>query len=440
MSIEGRFRGRIHWQLWIAIAAFCLASAWFVTRVFWPSATTLTHGFGAYYSASRLLSNGELTADIYDPAYFRPIVRQDSGGQVDDIYNANPPTTTLLLWPLAYLHIEPARLLWTLANTLLLFAALALLLRAFCRPIRNPHHWPLYLATFTFALLFQPAIQNFKFGQAYILIFFLLTLTTIAFIRNQSTLLPITNYERRLLPPITQVTAGISLALALLLKTTGWPLLILLLWLRKGRFLAGIIISTLVISLATFPIFPLEMWSAYVRLLAQVGRSPLICVPAYQTTRSWLCHLLAPNILWQEAQSAGIAIPAGVTPIFFVLGITSMVLLLNLARKRPLVVFLSFICWSVLFLPLGEVHHHTILLIPFVWFIARCSTQSTTSRMLVLASAICYLIPFPVNTPLFQSGWQALFAYPYLLGSWLIFLGILWDHKSEMIPRPEPRQ
>ncbi len=130
----------------------------------------------------------------------------------------------------------------------------------------------------------------------------------------------------------------------------------------------------------------------------------------------------------------GTAIPVAAIIVYFVLGCVFILALLRLARKRPQTAFMGFVGWSILFLPLGELHHHTVVLIPLVWFIARWPEQSRFSRILILMAAVCYLIPFPVNAPQFQSGWGALLAYPYLTGAWLIFLGILWDHKSEMIP------
>jgi hypothetical protein len=293
-------------------------------------------------------------------------------------------------------------------------------------------YWPLSLAVLTFGFLFRPVIQNFMFGQAYVLLFFLLSVTTAAFFKNQSINKPN--------QPINQSTGGLALALSLLLKTAGWPLLILLFWLRRIRFLAGIVGVSVVVFLVSLPVFTLEMWLAYGRLLSEVGRSPLICVPAYQTTRSWLCHLFAPNVLWQEAETAGIAIPTPVTIVYLVLGIVCLVGLLRLARKRPETAWIGFVCWSVLFLPLGEVHHHVVMLIPFVWLLVGWAEQSRFSRVAFVLAAVCYLISFPINAPQYQSGWLALLAYPYLAGAWLIFLGSLWDHKSEMMPELGQRQ
>jgi hypothetical protein len=426
MSEEGRFRGWDHWRLVVVITVFCLVAVWFCVQVLWPSATTLTHGFGAYYSASRLLSNRELSADIYDPVYFLPIVQRDSLGQAEDIFNANLPTTTLMFLLFSNLPIQQARSLWTIINIGLLLVGLGLLLWVFGRSLRDWKNWYLWLLVLALGMLFKPVVRNFEFGQAYILVFFLMSVTTAAFFQKKTSK--------------NQAVGGIALALSLVLKMAGWPLLIFLLWQRRIRLLSWVVGFGVAVFLITLPIFKVEMWLVYSRLLSQVGRSPLVCVPAYQTTRSWLCHLFAPNVFWQEAEMAGTAIPWPVNLVYFILGTACLFILLRLARNRPDAAFLGFICWYVLFLPLGETHHHTVMLIPLVWFMVRWSKKSRFSRVVFVLAVICYLISFPINAPQYQSGWLALLAYPYLAGAWLIFLGILWDHRSEMLPGPgQPR-
>jgi hypothetical protein len=200
------------------------------------------------------------------------------------------------------------------------------------------------------------------------------------------------------------------------------------------------------VFLFTLPLFPLEMWLAYGRLLGEVNSSPFVCVPAYQTTRSWLCHLFAPTqpgwaVVWQTAENIGVSIPWPVSISLLLLAIVTLVLLLRLTRTRPVATLMGIITWSILFLPLGEIHHHTVLLIPLAWLIGRWPQLSRPARIALLLAVLCYLVNFPVNAPGLQSGWLALLAYPYLAGAWLIFLGILWEHGSEIGFRPvQPRK
>lgn len=406
------------WPVWLALVAFIASATWFNLQILGAASDSLTYGFSAYYSASRLLQSGEISPAIYSPEYFIPIVQDDSQGQVNDIYNANPPTTSLMFLPLSFLSIEQARLAWSWLNILFLILGLVLLLWSFGVPFHGRKIWTIWFIILSYSLLFQPVVRNFTYGQAYVLIFFLISITTAAFFKNKP-------------------AAGIGLALSLLLKTAGWPLLIMLLWLRKSRHLAWVIGSGLLIFLITLPVFSPAMWLAYARLLLRVGRSPLVCVPAYQTTRSWLCHLFAPDIIWQDALGTDITIPTPATITFFALAGLFLILILKLAQKRPKPAFIATICWSVVFLPLGESHHHTVMLIPLVWFVATWAGQSSFTRLIIILGAYCYLITIQVNADQLQSGPEALFSYPYQAGAWLIFSAILWNHQSDLFSAKE---
>jgi hypothetical protein len=411
-----RFVGR---HQYLATASlFALAFAWFLITVAYPASRQQTHGFGAYYSAARLLGQGEISARIYDPAYFRPLVEADSGGRASDIYNANPPTTSLLLWPFVRFDIETARAIWTGLSLLLLLAGVVLLVRAFAPQARAP----ITLFFSTIALLFRPVIDNFRFGQAYVLVFFLLAVATVAFQRRRPG------------------AGGLALALALVLKTAGWPLLLLLLWLRRWRFLAWAVAGAGLILLFTLPLFPLSMWLRYARLLAEVTRSPLICVTAYQTTRSLFCHLFAPQTMWLEAPS--LDLPAAAIATHAALGLSVLGMLLILARRRATAAFVGVIAWSVLFAPLGEQYHHTVMLIPAFWLLgtwSRGEGGNWPAYTSLIAGLIAYITPYPIFHPRLQSGWWALLAYPRLYGAWLILFALFLHLWATSLPVPVGR-
>ena len=212
-------------------ALFLVATVWFTARVVAPQAGRLTHGFGAYYSASRLLATGSYTERVYDHEYFQALVRADSEGEAADIW-LNPPTTTFLLLPLAGLPIRVTRAVWTGLNVFLLFGGLAMLIRTFApgAPLA------VWLLVFTIAMLFRPVIANFVFGQAYILVFLLLVIAVVGLYRHRD------------------VAGGLSLGLALGLKMVGWPLALLLLMLRRWRYLAVFAGTVALLVLVSLPL------------------------------------------------------------------------------------------------------------------------------------------------------------------------------------------
>ena len=385
------------------VVVFILATVWFAARIVGPSAGSLTHGFGAYYSASRLLVTGTYSERVYEPDYFRAVVRSDSEGEVEDIW-PNPPPTTFMFVPLADLDIRVARVVWTAINVFLLFGGLSLLIWNFA-PRAPLATW---LLIFTLAMVFRPVIANFIFGQAYILVSALLVLAVMGIDRRWD------------------LAGGVSLGLALALKLVGWPLGLLLLWQRRWRYLAAYGTTVALLVLASIPLLGVASWQGFITFLPKMTGSPLICVTAYQTTRSWLCHLLAPEVLWQEA--ATLALPWYAAAILVAAGGVTLVLTLALADRQPMAAAGGLIAWGVLFAPLGEEYHQVVLLIPIVWLILTWWSGQPLSRatLIVLGVALLlYTVPFPINHPRLQQGWLALLAYPRLYAAWLVWLALV---------------
>ncbi len=385
------------------VVVFILVTVWFAARIVGPSAGRLTHGYGAYYSASRLLVTGTYSERVYDPDYFRGVVRTDSEGEVEDIW-PNPPPTTFMFVPVAGLDIQVARVVWTAINVFLLFGGLSLLIWNFAP--RAP--LAIWLLIFTLAMVFRPVIANFIFGQAYILAFALLVLAVIGIHRRWD------------------VIGGASLGLALSLKLVGWPLGFLLIWQRRWRYLAVYAASVALLVLASIPLLGAVSWQGFITFLPKMTGSPLICVTAYQTTRSWLCHLLAPEVLWQEA--ATLALPWYAAAILVAAGGVTLVITMALADRQPMAAAGGLIAWGMLFAPLGEEYHQVVLLIPIVWLILTWWSGQPLSRatLFVLGLAlILYTVPFPINHPRLQQGWLALLAYPRLYAAWLVWLALI---------------
>lgn len=390
-----------------------LIAYWFVAHTLYPASQTLTHGFGAYYTAARLLRTGQFSAQMYDPAYFRPMVRADSHQQADDIYHANPPTTSLMLWPLSFLSIEKARLVWTLTNTALLFGGLILLLFTFSpRPIL-----PVGAPLASLGMLFQPALENIKWGQAYLLIFFLLALAVAA-----GSKLAKSN-------AFSDPLGGAALALALVLKTAGWALIPVLAWQRRWQALAWMAGIAGLILLLTLPLFPPLLWQKYGQLLYETGSSTATCATAYQTTRSLLCRLFVFDPVW--SQTPLINLPWLASILLISLALLTMGFILTFAGRDETQALVAALAWGVVFAPLGEQYHHTVMLIPLSWLILHWGRLNRFSRGCLIAAVCLYILPLPG-----QNGGWTLLAYPRLYGAWLT-LAALYPLMRERSPRLE---
>jgi hypothetical protein len=380
-----------------------LIGLWFVFQVLQPASQTLTHGFGAYYTASGLLRQGRISAEIYDPGYFRPLVEADSRQQVSDIYNANPPTTSLMFWSLSFLTIEQARIGWTVANAVMLWAGLTLLILTFAdRP--TPLIFTIVLSV---GMLFQPVIANIRFGQAYLLVFLLMTIVVVAWWKHRDGI------------------GGVALALAILLKTAGWLLIPWLIYRRRWRFLAWALGTAGIVLLITSGHFPVPMWQRYLELLQETVRSPVTCVTAYQTTRSMLCQLFVFDGVWNNQPL--VHLPWLAAGLFAGLAVGTLVVILLLHNLSQILALMGVIVWGLLFAPLGEQFHHTIALIPVTWLLINWQSDIFDSRLgkiCLVVALVAYLIPAQIGHDRFTNGAWVLLAYPRLYGLWFLFLAI----------------
>ena len=179
----------------LAAPARLLAVALLLLFIWWvalPAATRPTHGFSAYYTAARLVLEGQDPARFYDDDWFREQTVRLGFAGAEDIYNVNPPTAALLLLPLAGLTPQVARAIWTGLNLLCLGLALAGLLRLTCGDAlasvgvlggardlppagrtarrRRVGQDALTAGGLALLVLFQPAREEVRLGQAYALL------------------------------------------------------------------------------------------------------------------------------------------------------------------------------------------------------------------------------------------------------------------------------
>ena len=184
-----RFKIQILWIIAISLTSYFLYFS--VEHAFNKS-----NGFASYYTASRLLIEGENPANYYNDEYFSSKVEKYVPG-VYEIYLVNLPTTTLLVLPFSVFDHEIARTLWLTFNLLLLIVSIIFIIR------RNKF----YNSWFPFVLIlffsFQPLYANIISAQAYILIFCCLVEIFYGYVKGK------------------QKLAGVITGLILILKSAG---------------------------------------------------------------------------------------------------------------------------------------------------------------------------------------------------------------------------
>ncbi|MBA3531331.1 MAG: DUF2029 domain-containing protein [Ardenticatenales bacterium] len=392
---------------WVALVLFLLVYGWCVLL---PAASASTGGFAGYYTSAWILARyPDELARVYEDAWFVERLEETGIEGVYDIFFIHPPTMTLLLLPLTAFPPATARVIWTGVNLALLVGGLLLLARA----LRLSWQWGLWLTPF--ALLYTPVIENFRYGQGYLLLFCLICLLLWAHLTGRRT------------------AAGLVLGQMLLLKTAAlwlWPLFLLS---KQWRLLVVALLVAGGAVGALLPLFGLEPWQRYALLLPQLGTLSQRYVTAYQTVTSLLGHLFIYDEQWNPtpvihlpllARLLTLAVQFGT--LFFSWRWARLEESRHEVRVLTLALFLSLVVANG---PLGEQHHYAMvlpaLLIALWW--ARHHRVAGPGWAWLLLSALLLGAPLPFKALQLQAGLWALLAYPRVYGAFLLWGWVGWQ-------------
>ena len=358
-----------------------------------------THGFIAYYAASRLFMTGDLGPWVYEDSWFIRYVQDITGSRVLEIFGPNAPTMALLALPVALLGPSGARGLWLAASLVGVALASAALVRHGIR--RDERVPPVFVAL----MLLGPVVfANLRTGQAYLLVFATLTAAALCLVRDQD------------------VRAGVLIGLALMLKSSGLPLLLLLIARRRARPVAAAVLVYVAGAALLMPWVGLGTWMRYRAYVWHFVQRPSASVTAYQTTRGLFRHLFIGGPDWSRA--ADCAAVATVVPGVLI-AIAVVITVCVTFRARTELWIAAGVCLSVLAMPIAEEHHFALLGIPMMFVLqarARAArAEGAPSWWPWLVLAVLLVVPLEYTAYRYAAGWSALAAYPRLYAAWLLW-------------------
>lgn len=391
-----------------------LAALFFLVRTFLPSLTQMTHSFPAYYTAARLVLAGEWDSRVYDDVWFGDRVLELTGGRVSDRMSGNPPISSLLLVPIAWLDLADARIVWQILNLALLIVTLWLLARTLRVGLS-----PGSILFVAFVFVYPPLVENFRVGQIYMLVLFGFVLTFWA-----------ETYRRHVL-------AGIALGLALAFRLSGIPIFLFLLVRRNFRTVLAV--CGAVAALAALSIITLGTagWLAFIRRVFGYATEPLASHVAYQTASNFLQRLFIPSPQFNPTpifNAPWLAPILTLVAIAIVLGIT-----LWLARRAAFdLSFAACAVLSVILIPFASEYHYTLLLLPLA-VMSKHLTLSRTRLDIVCFSLILILLCVPMdwNAARWNEPAWTLFAYPRFYGGILLWVWFVWKMTDTKQPANE---
>lgn len=370
--------------------------------------TQLTHGFGSYYTHSRLLAEGgDLTA-AYDSLYFHSKMSGYGFGRVKDLPNL--PTGSFIMLPLSFLGPVDAKVVWSAISLLALAGSVLLLFRTYSIPFNSIEGLILLVITF----ILNPLYNNMLFGQVYTLILLLSAFVLYGVKTGKPVLI------------------AASVTLMLLFKGYGIYPLAALLIMKEYRAFFYTILFTSVLLLLTLPIFGISAWQMYyTEFYSVVSYGTFAGHTAYQTFGSLLMHTFSslPKVfLYYFAQASGLIV------LFF---ITRRMLPIGKTAALTCAIALN-----VIFSPAAE-NYHYILLLPLVYWTGsmitnlpkpkKILTVSFTVFAALLAAPLGYLALNTSPFPVFLLGYPRLYAGAALLAIALFTASILARSKSAEI-------
>lgn len=397
-----RYKVQILWVIASVIVAYFI---FFNVK----NAALPSYGFASYYTASRLLLEGEYVSSFYDDDWFSERVEKYVPG-VYEIYLVNLPTTSLVALPIAAFDYKTARIIWITFNLLILLVVVGLIVSK----MKYRDAWlPLVLLIF---LSFQPLYANISFGQIYIFIFCLLVLGWFAFAAQNEKIL------------------GIIIGVIFILKTAGTFLWILLAIQKKWKSLLWVLVTALFLFVITLPFFGLNSWLAYGNKLINYTDSPTLSVTAYQSVHSFFHHLFVFNEQRNPEPVINLPIIGKSLTIIFTLCILIVTIVSALKFKKSDLAFGSFIIAGLILNPATIDYHYVLILIPIIILIDWLKNNPAPGVWTIfLFSFILIALSIPYTSPKVTSGLWAVLAYPKLygaLGLWGLSLRASYVSKS----------
>lgn len=355
------------------------------------SARSVTHGFVAYYAASKLLVTGNLGPHAYDDRWFGAYVQDVTQSSVREIFTPNPPTMALMAMPLAWLDSATARAAW-LAASLLAFLAAAWALGQWAVDRGRRHS-----AVVIVLVLLAPAVfTNLRIGQGYLFVFALLAAAVVLLGREQDR------------------AGGAVLGTLLALKLGGVALIVLLAVQRRWRALMMAAVIAAAIALSITPFIDPTMWLVFPEQVRAFVNRPSGSVTAYQTTLSLFRRLCIADPAWNPSPAANCAPVAFILPTLLTGGAVLATAIATLRSRRPEPWLAAAAVLAVLTQPAAAEVHFVLMGIPLLLIALRPWELAIVGTLLI--------IPLEITAERFTSGWWVVLAYPRLYAAWLLWL------------------
>jgi hypothetical protein len=382
-----------------------------VIFIFWkgiiPAFREIETDFPNYYTASRLVLEGQSLDSLYNDAWFQRRMAE-YGISVAGKFSPFPPPTALVMIPLARLDVLDAQRVWTLVNVVLLVAFVFLLSRILCVSPATA-----FLLTGMSGLALA---NNFRFGQWYLVIAFAMA------------------YSFRKYREGNQIAPGIAVGLTGIVKYFPFVFLMIPLMRKEFRAIWMCLLATIIGILCTMTLTGSDIFIQFVSGSAIQHASGLIQDPFSATFQSW-GSLSRRLFVFDAGLNSHPLLDSRALYLFFHYGMTAIVALatlrgvLRLRRfSEPRAMDFQFVLLCVgglLASPATATYHMLILVLPVGILLTRTSGEKWWNIFFALSYAGIGFLPYSLFRLFEGRGILSIFAYPRLWLLSTLFVGIM---------------
>ncbi len=360
--------------------------------------TAVDTDFPNYYTASRLLLDGKDISRIYDDRWFQEQI-SSFGIDQQGIFTPFPPITAFLMVPLAMLSPQTALRVWTIINIALVVCTIIVTTKI---SKKNWKWCTLIILSSGIAL-----INNFRFGQMYLLL----------------TLLILLGYY--LLQKEKIIGSGILLGIGAAFKYFPFAFLPLFIIRKQWTIVLSFIATVVFIYYVGLAFLGIDVYSRFFSTVILNHTEGNLHNPFSATYQSWssLLHRICiydselnPTPLFNSFTLYNLLKYLIVTSVIGVL-VWLMIRTRYVSNELKLSIQLSlFTITGLLLLPASATYHFLILILPIALLLSN-SPWNIWQKVLLGSYAMIGFMPYRFFRTYEGQGWHTLLAYPRL---WLI--------------------
>lgn len=364
----------------------------------------ILNDFSNYYVSSQILIHNEDYSILYQDSKFNDEVKK-YGITQESKFSQYPPITAIIMIPLTVFDAIQAKNIWMIINVIVLFFCVLLVKNLFLISLTD--------IIFIFSLTGYSLINNFAFGQFYIVLLFLILLSL--YLAEKGYLL----------------LSGLLLGFATIVKILP---VILIFWFiinRKWKSVFYSTVSAAVFFIIEWIIFGKEISSQYwFSILPGHLNSDLILQSPYafsfQSWNSLLLNLFVYNEQFNQFPGYN-SISLYFILKYLIYGLVSLSVVINIrtllkSKKSGNDLLLILFIGSLLLLPASATYHFILLVIPFSILLKSDSFSLREKTAVFLLFFFIGFIPLNRITPLHLTGFSTILHFPRLICLTFIFI------------------